>query len=1195
MGGGLFIKSNNTDNTPTVATIGDNILFRENKATDGAGGLEVAGNAHVTVGRNAVFIRNTSDQGGALCISTYYTGGNDAQLTFGDGAQFTENTATNYGGALTLNSNPDGKRGEVQVTFADVTFTNNSAGQYGGAINARDQLTFNGAATFTGNTVTGNDTSTVGGGALFVNTRNNDKNWGVVTFNAGASFTGNKAGNGLGGAIYNDGKLTLNPALATDTITFSGNADRNGANDMYLGAASTTTITGAGTVSMASGIAGLAGAKLTKSGTGTLQLAAAGSYAGIFIQQAGTTSLTGSFLGGDVRVSGGELVTQNLAVAGTKVRVAGGKLTVNAGGSTTFTSGSTLILSGGTVTADRSNFLTASYAAADNVKVNGTAGELNLRFATGSTYTAAEYKLAKASLFTDGSTKTMLTFLNANLKLEQDEQLVVGADQNGTTATLSNVVPVVVKNNEAASSANAVAIDSVLDRTVSLVAGDDAAKTLLNVNTVEVTNSTFEAKNFQLAPADASAGVTLNLNAGAKITLIGGDSAESTIFVDGTNATVQSNVAVGNGATLNLGLAENTGTQGAFLGTTTIADGGTVNINGNTAGQTQYNHGTLKLQDSGQLKVLNASTRIGTMNAAGGSLFVDPAYVKVDALSDSAFGTKLLIGSGSVMDIGSIAELQAKALEAGLTPVSAGSGSGFTVAADEAMLALGKKIVLGAAGQIVVDAAVDASGQIKGNTVPSAAWFGDKSLLVVNAADASGSGVITANAKTDVLTVKDGAKLYIADAKANQTYTVASNFDGTSSTVQGWTGSDLVVNRLVKAERQANADGSVTVKTTTGSASGLYPSVVIPQTLDSMIAAGQNSIGSTNSGIAFLSRSLEPLLLAEEAVVPTLNSAAQMSIAGGVQDAAMRSGLAPARSIQDHLSLDGAPAAASATDKGLSLWFDALYGNTQARGFDGGSLNAGYNTDLRGVVFGGDYSYDAFRFGLALNVGSGDVRSHGGFNKTKNEFDFWGISAYGNWRSGNVNIMGDLGYSTAEHTVKQDIPASLGLGNKMKADIDSSVITAGVRGEYRFDTDWLTITPHAGVRYLGVTTDSYTSKLDSGDVFKTDKDLQHIWQLPVGVSVSKDFAFENGWKLTPKADLAVVPTLGDTKAKLDVRVPGIAAGDTIKQRVFDETSFDGTFGVQAEKDNISLGLKYNIQASEHATGHGVTASFMYKF
>ena len=75
----------------------------------------------------------------------------------------------------------------------------------------------------------------------------------------------------------------------------------------------------------------------------------------------------------------------------------------------------------------------------------------------------------------------------------------------------------------------------------------------------------------------------------------------------------------------------------------------------------------------------------------------------------------------------------------------------------------------------------------------------------------------------------------------------------------------------------------------------------------------------------------------------------------------------------------------------------------------------------------------------------------------------------------------------------------------------------------------------------------------------------------------------------------MVPAAGDTKAKIDVRIPGVDASDSMKRRVMDTTSFDGVFGIEVQKDNISLGLGYNVQASKHQTGQGVTASFMYKF
>ena len=263
-------------------------------------------------------------------------------------------------------------------------------------------------------------------------------------------------------------------------------------------------------------------------------------------------------------------------------------------------------------------------------------------------------------------------------------------------------------------------------------------------------------------------------------------------------------------------------------------------------------------------------------------------------------------------------------------------------------------------------------------------------------------------------------------------------------------------------------------------------------------------------------------------------------------------------------------------------------------------FTTGYDTDFAGGVIGGDWTFDAGagkgRVGLALNVGAGDTKSRGDFNSTKNDFDFWGVSVYGGWNMDNINVVADLGYSASKNELKQDIPSSLGMGGKIKADVDSDVISAGVKAEYMVKTDVLDVMPHVGVRYMAVKTDSFSTKLDQGgDLFHTDGDLQHVWQFPVGVNLSKSFETESGWKIKPQADLSVVPAAGDTKTKIDVRTPGVNASDSMKRRVMDTTAFDGVFGVELQKDNVSFGLGYNVQASEHQTGQGVTASFMYKF
>ena len=107
--------------------------------------------------------------------------------------------------------------------------------------------------------------------------------------------------------------------------------------------------------------------------------------------------------------------------------------------------------------------------------------------------------------------------------------------------------------------------------------------------------------------------------------------------------------------------------------------------------------------------------------------------------------------------------------------------------------------------------------------------------------------------------------------------------------------------------------------------------------------------------------------------------------------------------------------------------------------------------------------------------------------------------------------------------------------------------------------------------------------------------FENVYPIPNGVSYSRDLETSSGWKVKPSADHSVAPAAGDLKAKTKARVPGVAASDTIKARMMDSVSFDGTLGLEVQKDNISFGLDYGIRASEHKAGHGVNVSFTYKF
>ena len=178
-------------------TFNDKATFTNNYTADEDGGAIENGGGTLLFNGEAKFTANSAGNvGGAL--DNY----DEGSVTFGGATIFRENSAANVGGAIANTET---------ILFKDTAqFDENTALSAGAIENFEGDITFEKAATFTGNSATDGD-----GGAIY----NAD---GTITFENTATFTGNIAdGSGVrGGAIANyEGTL-----IFEDTATFTGNS-----------------------------------------------------------------------------------------------------------------------------------------------------------------------------------------------------------------------------------------------------------------------------------------------------------------------------------------------------------------------------------------------------------------------------------------------------------------------------------------------------------------------------------------------------------------------------------------------------------------------------------------------------------------------------------------------------------------------------------------------------------------------------------------------------------------------------------------------------------------------------------------------------------------------------------------------------------------------------------------------------------
>lgn len=728
---------------------------------------------------------------------------------------------------------------------------------------------------------------------------------------------------------------------------------------------------------------------------------------------------------------------------------------------------------------------------------------------------------------------------------------------------------------------------------------------------------------------------SVDIGGGQSLTLTG--AAGTLIDVAGAPSTPAA-VAINDG-TLNLGTAAMQNVTGHLTGTITVAPEGALNIvagdhtlvsGGTTAGvissglvnvaQQATLHADVALQDAAQLSVNgallagqltateDAQITVGNADAAGllaaerldlqgARMFIDPAWTDGGTLANASrvasggsdINGRVTVGQNALLVLG---ETSTTAAEARF----ADSGFIWGENAITAAVSIHTPQYLNATqGGLRVDGSLTASADNR-DAAFNSADFADHSLLMVSTREMT-NGQAALNATEGSLNVANSAALYVADAKANQTYAVARGFSDVTIVGSGWQNDNLQLNKLLTATTEER-NGEVLVTTRARAAQEVLPGIVTPHALDQLIASGENSHSASQAGARYLSVAIDTPQVGVNEVVRTVNSAAQIATAGGVQRNTWAAGNAAVDAVLERNSI--ANAALQPADTDASVWVHALYGNPHTSDLSAGNLRYGQTSDFYGLMLGGDKAWQTdrgtLRSGAAFHAGNGDSDSRGDVNATHNDFSFWGITLYQNWNQDRWNLTGDISLTQTSSDLGQKQPGWMAAGDKLRANVDSTLLSVGVRGEYLIETGVMDIIPHAGVRYNQLSTDGFDTKNGQRErVFHTDKGTQDIWQFPVGVKVAKTFALDPGWKISTQADVGVVAVTGDRDSKNTLHTVGISSSDTLRAEIMDDTAFNGQLGVKMQKDNMTFGVGYNVTASQHDTDQIVSATWALAF
>ncbi len=889
-----------------------------------------------------------------------------------------------------------------------------------------------------------------------------------------------------------------------------------------------------------------------------------------------------------------------ILAAGSTTDVQGGALVVS--GSTTWKDKSArMSLTNGALTLQKNDVLNGYDKLADQItdkeaQLTLTSGSLYL--ITDQDYTLADLKEAQKVLGID-SENTFLGFQGGKLV---DDQQSSKLEVNATAGTITGASNIQV-GESAHTGVNTTLVESDLNV-------DAGAKTTVTITD----NADVKVNSVDIRTTEDAASVVIQGGTGTgSLTVVGNGAGDKLVT---SNGDALADITVENSGTFTMGIDGNSQAQGGQVGTVTV-NGGTFNITGTAGQQSDYVVNELVLK-SGLMSVTNASnvhSNSSTFN--GGMLFLDPSYkatatnVPVQAI--------LAIGEGSTLNVGFMdkATLRQAMLNAGLAP-----NADLTVADTQSVLALGQSITLQGTGQIVLDDEVTPVETAPGSGVYEAhlpsgkvtdtAYFGDDSLLVVDASKLGNEAAITAGSGGNAV-IKDGAKLQIVNATKGDV-TILNGFTGTSGITigTGWGKDTSVANpdRMLSSTLKVDdPTGSVTVTSGVNRASDVLPG--LDSDLDPVMASvwdnSLNDVDSADMGVRFLSRAANSGYIADAGkAAATIESAARIAFAGAVPQMTKMASDAATNAVVNRLGFANPADGAQAMDAegkivdrnttGFALWIAPLWQNQHGWGMEAGNMDYGFNGNLGGVSLGADYTFEnAIRAGITFNIGGGYAESSGGdLSSTDNRMNFWGLGAYAGWNYENFGLMADVSYTSTWNDLKQDLDSGMGMGD-LEADVQATAISAGLRAEYLLQTSAMDIIPHIGVRYMSLNTWGYDVEANGGNVLEGDGFHQDIWTFPVGVTFTKDFTLDSGWSFKPSIDFSVIPAAGDIKAKQDVRFTGAPVGAELETQMMDYLTWQGGVGLELANDNMSIGVNYTLQAGQHTTGHGVFGSFRYEF
>jgi len=254
----------------------------------------------------------------------------------------------------------------------------------------------------------------------------------------------------------------------------------------------------------------------------------------------------------------------------------------------------------------------------------------------------------------------------------------------------------------------------------------------------------------------------------------------------------------------------------------------------------------------------------------------------------------------------------------------------------------------------------------------------------------------------------------------------------------------------------------------------------------------------------------------------------------------------------------------------------------------------GYDANSKGVIFGADTLINNnLRVGAAFTYANADIDTNDVDNNL--DIDSYQGSLYASYAYGEWFLDGVVSYASNDYDSRRSISVNA-ISRTATGDFDGDQVGVRVRLGRTWAYQGVDVKPYVALNYVNLDVDGYTETgAGTANLTINDQDFDFL-QSTLGVSVSKQYKSEKGYKFVPEVHIAYLHEfLDEAQANISTFATG---GPSFSTQGLDPE--DDSLNVGASVDIYNTGsldvrASYDYEVRDDYDSHTGQLTFRYSF